>query len=459
MYMSKSKYISDIEKSLYQDNFWRLFIDGKLQRKDEKESKHGYLDWVVREPSSLKYMQDAWKWLFIEENINKPLSLDLLKEIHKKTFPYRDHLLFSWESTLIDDNRFFGKYNKDEEELINKRALDIQQLTKSPNVPWVCKEGENKTNWTIKEVEEYLPKLIDNYLQKVSDSKDKLEIILQMTQDLENIHIFKDGNCRAVITTWLNKELISHGFSPAIFYDPNDFDNKSLKELIIITKVGQKAFKNFIDTGYLYKDCIEDKTIKENIQNHGRVDILKHNNTVSDYLMAKLNIEMILQYDQEKINDFFKNQKSDTKLFDNFCAFINNNLLADNLKHIKGFYNKAHDNQKASNAAQQFINHSSISERDFRGFCKYKEIDNTSNLESSKIKELFMEFLFSIKTRIEHYETKSSVFSNPKTCHLFDEDLKSDDSQNTGQEFSATNLDQQLTEGSDLIGQVLTLEE
>ncbi|XVN42743.1 MAG: hypothetical protein RCG15_09315 [Candidatus Rickettsia vulgarisii] len=146
-----------------------------------------------------------------------------------------------WESTLVEDVRFFGKYNKDKEKLINKRALDIQQLTKSLNVPWICTKGENKTNWTVKEVEKYLPRLINNYLQKISDSNDKLEVILQMAQDLENIHIFKDGNCRAVITR-LNKELISHGFSPAIFYDPNDFDNKPIKELKNYNKSGAERF-------------------------------------------------------------------------------------------------------------------------------------------------------------------------------------------------------------------------
>ncbi|XVN42744.1 MAG: hypothetical protein RCG15_00100 [Candidatus Rickettsia vulgarisii] len=117
-----------------------------------------------------------------------------------------------------------------------------------------------------------------------------------------------------------------------------------------------------------------------------------------------------MQYDLEKISDFFKKQKSNNELFNKFCKFINNNLLADNLHHIKDSYNKICDNQKASDVAQQFINHSSISERDFRKFCKYKKIDNTSNLEPSKIKNLFMEFLFSIKTRIEHYEKKSLVF-------------------------------------------------
>ena len=273
------KYIQQIQGCLHQDNFWRLFVDGRNQRKGFlkklgalDESDFGYLDWALREPHGLKMMQNTATWLFTRKNINKPLSLELIEEIHERAFPLEDHFLFSREFCRMDGGRVFGEFkpSKATVENLEGRARAIQKITKSNGLPWVVLKdnGAIAAQWTINDINKNIVAIIENYyrgLAEAATDETKLQHILQLAQDLENIHIFKDGNCRTMINLVLNKELISHGFSPAIFSNPNEFDYSNMKNLLKITAEGQAAFGRFVDTGYPYEDCVKEQTILSNI--------------------------------------------------------------------------------------------------------------------------------------------------------------------------------------------------
>ncbi|MEI7669289.1 MAG: hypothetical protein WCJ33_04325, partial [Pseudomonadota bacterium] len=88
-----------------------------------------------------------------------------------------------------------------------------------------------------------LPKIAALYEQALvgckHNSTSTIKLITDTAQTLELLHIFVDGNCRAVITLWLNKELIRAGLSPAIFENPNDFDWKTTEELVCDITKGQ----------------------------------------------------------------------------------------------------------------------------------------------------------------------------------------------------------------------------
>ncbi len=71
----------------------------------------------------------------------------------------------------------------------------------------------------------------------------KLEIIARICQNLDQMHLFKDGNIRTIGFLLLNKFLIENGLSPTIMYDPNMIDLRSIQEIIEEIKKGQTYFQ------------------------------------------------------------------------------------------------------------------------------------------------------------------------------------------------------------------------
>ncbi len=71
----------------------------------------------------------------------------------------------------------------------------------------------------------------------------KLEIIARICQNLDQMHLFEDGNIRTIGFLLLNKLLIENDLSPTIMTDPNVLDFKSIKEIIDEIKKGQVYFQ------------------------------------------------------------------------------------------------------------------------------------------------------------------------------------------------------------------------
>lgn len=84
-------------------------------------------------------------------------------------------------------------------------------------------------------------------LRRAETEEDKLRAIARCCQDLDQLHLFVDGNIRTVTFLLLNKLLLQNNLSPVIMEEPNVFDCKSIAELIDAIKAGQKKFESFRD--------------------------------------------------------------------------------------------------------------------------------------------------------------------------------------------------------------------
>jgi len=70
----------------------------------------------------------------------------------------------------------------------------------------------------------------------------KLELIIRTCQDLDQAHVFADGNIRTIAFLVMNKMLIENDLNPTCMYDPNVLDCTDIKTLIEHVKTGQAYF-------------------------------------------------------------------------------------------------------------------------------------------------------------------------------------------------------------------------
>ncbi|HRE32421.1 MAG TPA: hypothetical protein PLD88_10645, partial [Candidatus Berkiella sp.] len=75
------------------------------------------------------------------------------------------------------------------------------------------------------------------------DSDQRLRIIIEAIQQLEQLHPFKDANCRLFVMIMLNKLLIENGFPPCMLHDPNCFDAFAMNELTVEIINGMRVFQ------------------------------------------------------------------------------------------------------------------------------------------------------------------------------------------------------------------------
>jgi prophage maintenance system killer protein len=71
---------------------------------------------------------------------------------------------------------------------------------------------------------------------------DALDAIVRCCQDLDQVHLFVDGNIRTIAFLVMNKLLLENGLQPAILDEPNIFDCKSVAELKAAVREGQARF-------------------------------------------------------------------------------------------------------------------------------------------------------------------------------------------------------------------------
>jgi hypothetical protein len=85
-----------------------------------------------------------------------------------------------------------------------------------------------------------------NRSRGTTDKPDEiLTAIVRLAQDLDQMHLFFDGNIRTVAFLVLNKLLIENEMKPAILDEPNVFDMKSTAELVAAVKAGQAEFAKY----------------------------------------------------------------------------------------------------------------------------------------------------------------------------------------------------------------------
>jgi prophage maintenance system killer protein len=97
--------------------------------------------------------------------------------------------------------------------------------------------------------------IIDNYNQEIAlvnsselgpaDKEEKiLTSIAKCCQDLDQHHLFTDGNIRTIAFLVMNKLLLENDLSPTIFHDPNAIDMHSVPQIVDLIRAGQTTYQN-----------------------------------------------------------------------------------------------------------------------------------------------------------------------------------------------------------------------
>lgn len=83
-------------------------------------------------------------------------------------------------------------------------------------------------------------------LHAAGDEEDVLRSIAKCCQDLDQHHLFSDGNIRTAAFLTLNKLLLQNDLSPALFEDPNVLDMKSIEQIVQHIREGQAAYADLL---------------------------------------------------------------------------------------------------------------------------------------------------------------------------------------------------------------------
>jgi len=201
---------------------------------------------------------------------NDPLTVELIRQLHEHAFSHdtvKVHL--GWADHYFIKGARAGvikTVNHDQ-----KKVGFIGHLENSPSVLGLFKIL-SRFNIILHEQEERcfklivstpegdyhnaMQKLLDEYKDKVKtdDPLNQLKAIVGFIQSLDFLHPFIDGNTRTFETLLLNRELIRHGFSPTILYDPNAFTRSSKREALFYVLHGMDNYDQFKREGSL-PDC------------------------------------------------------------------------------------------------------------------------------------------------------------------------------------------------------------
>ena len=86
-------------------------------------------------------------------------------------------------------------------------------------------------------------------LQRAKNENEALEAMVSFCQNLEQIHLFADGNVRTIGIFLLNKCLVMNGFRPTSLNDVNCLDCFSIDEIIQEIRKGQLYFDSIVRGG------------------------------------------------------------------------------------------------------------------------------------------------------------------------------------------------------------------
>ncbi len=75
----------------------------------------------------------------------------------------------------------------------------------------------------------------------------KLEIIIRICQNLDQLHAFRDANLRTVAFLVMQRMLIENGITPTVFDDPNCIDMMSVNEIMQKLKEGQNKYREIVE--------------------------------------------------------------------------------------------------------------------------------------------------------------------------------------------------------------------
>jgi len=277
-------------KQFDKSQFFRFFVDGRFHKKSKY---NGWIGYENREKGSVQAMLNAFSFMVDNYQSSANLNANYLRQLHRvcmfnvdtsnqKSSPgdirYENTgLPFFKKTTTLESIGELLEMRRDDETVMfhdhelkktanELNANEIFQLLQKkgkvlyrgwfPNIDKVTRlalEG----NLSLREfyqakhsvqmlIVDKLEACLDKYHKTISlanNNDEKLKCIALLIRDLEILHPFSDGNCRAFACVLLNQLLTFHCFHPAILMNPNlDFEY-SLDQWVDEIKSGMENTK------------------------------------------------------------------------------------------------------------------------------------------------------------------------------------------------------------------------
>jgi len=271
---------ADDLKKIPKQELYRLIVDGQFHKKE-----NGWLKYAKREPNSLSACFNALQLALSTINHHPNLSIKLIKEVHQaatinvarlnphtKPGEFRLHqggfLLIQGAYPFISQNGFiqlFEKVNKEyidygacisaisqaEAVSLNSTTFYNQVLSLKNSIESADKLWGKISEFFAQDILFYrapdssnleflLENICEEYnlnIHKAIGLEEKLNIITETIQNIEQLHPFPDANGRTSLII-LQRLLIQNNFYPAMLYNPNYIDGYHISELIIEIKKG-----------------------------------------------------------------------------------------------------------------------------------------------------------------------------------------------------------------------------
>jgi Ankyrin repeats (3 copies)/Fic/DOC family len=280
--LTPKEFTDMIFEGLSPSESWRLFIDGEQQ---QQQKERGWLAWEQRERGSVSAMNHVIS--YIKTQVDKPISAETLKEIHKIATTKvaglngRDNYL----NELVRPGQFRNSttylnitvgYNASQEGIEALEKLAQGEKYYGFSYKGLSEYGTSKYHWAInKAPEEFIANrvktILNDYHSQMAQLVDndeslmeKLRIIVRAIQQLELTHPFRDGNGR-ITYALLNLMLLQNKLPPTILFDPNFFDGHSEEELVTQVLKGMENFTFAKKNGFYPGSKTSLQIVKEGI--------------------------------------------------------------------------------------------------------------------------------------------------------------------------------------------------
>ena len=293
--------------------FWRLFVDGRFQKKYD-----GWVGYEAGERGSVQALLNGLSFMIDNFDISDGLKATYLRELHKicmlsvqtsnsksspgdirylnsgmpffaKTTTY-EHLVEVFEMRSGDGTSIFNstKWGKPSDELdvdeiykviqkdkkINYRNwypnLDIKQQDAILGKLSLHEFYEAKHNVQMMMVSK-MEDIINRYnssIEKARTNDERLKAICLVSREMELLHPFPDGNARTFSCVTLTHLLTFNGFPPALLENPNLDNEVSLSQWIDEVKIGMKRTKELIKNPHksFFNYSIDDMKLEDQKQ-------------------------------------------------------------------------------------------------------------------------------------------------------------------------------------------------
>jgi|GEM_PF-2905071 len=244
---------------------WRLVMDGGHQDKGihHFENEQGYMQGMLR---GLNLMIAT---------LDEPLTADLYRTLHDAAVDKvyeRDNLQTTMKKGYSECGVGFdlimgincteaglAEYRKKSGVVINESG-QTRRLCAAYNPEIAARMEDDKCVTQVIKTrqqicDEHVTEIIDTYNKELRIAKEIndplkretaiLTCIAKCCQDLDQHHVFEDGNIRTVVFLVMNKLLLKNKLAPVILKEPNAVDMFSLEQIVSLMREGQKTFRTY----------------------------------------------------------------------------------------------------------------------------------------------------------------------------------------------------------------------